>query len=184
MTAPFDDSMKRLVWEPWSGPGAKPAEVTTGALDLVEQEFGFRLPDEYRREVIDHGGATPSPGVVIAERGGRPFAEIFGTLFFVDSDADSEWRYCPENLQYMIDEMRSGSLAEWMLFDDRKDRLLPFAGDSGAGYFCFDFSIDVKAPPVLFMDYAARSPEDDGWDDSLYVIADSFTELLGMLGEP
>jgi hypothetical protein len=184
----IETMIEELEWAPWivdrTGTTFERPTFSEPEIRRFEDELGYTLPRDYRYAVSECGGSRPEPTIVLADLGDRQFSEIFGTLFFVELDPNSIWFRHYDNLLHGLRDIRTGSLAEWMEFTPRKDTMLPFAGDGGVGYYCFDFGLDPISPPVLFLDYSGRTPEDDGWDNSLYVIADSFTELLGMLGDP
>ena len=94
---------------------------------LLEDEFGTRLPDAYRRFLLLNNGGTPSPDVVdVAAISGSPtdVQVFFGIGRHIES-SDLFW-----NLR-LIEDRYPGR------------HILPIACDSGGNLFCLGTSKNV-----------------------------------------
>ena len=88
----------------------------TQAIDALETQYGFTLPDSLRQLIIAHNAAFPKPD--------RCAVPGLG-----ERDVKMLLSYNPDDPETVYDVFE-------FFFKRSRGRLIPFASDSGSGYYC------------------------------------------------
>ncbi len=117
----------------------------------VEQLFGYKLPDDFKKCIVINNGGSPVPNTFDCDDG-RIGAVFNNLLSFTDVNINIRMfsEYAPQ-------------------------KLIPFARDPFGNLLCFDYSTSEKFPKVVFYDCEGTSSK------VINPICDSFTELLDRL---
>lgn len=116
------------------------ATVTEQRLSELERELGVRLPEGYRKFVLQFNGGLPRPDIIDVE--GAPGSPTDVQVFFgigrrIES-SDLEW-----NLRMYASRIPAG--------------MLPVACDSGGNLFCISVAGE-DAGRVIYVDFEAAEP--------------------------
>ena len=139
-----------LIIEP--GPNVDDAQI-----DAIENEWGARLPSDYREFLARYNGGIPKPDTVDVP--GAPGTPTDVQVFFGLGRAEET-----SNLHWNLSLVRKR-------FPGR--RILPIACDSGGNLFCIEAVASVAAD-VIYCDLESREPK-------MYDVASGFTEFADRL---
>lgn len=103
--------------EIWTSAAYPPASVAEEDLNTAERRLGVRLPEAYRREVLQVG--LPSPTIAL-------LSAIVERQLDLESLGDF---YTPDEIVEVPESWRDLGMP---------DRLIAFASDGGGNQFCFD----------------------------------------------
>lgn len=103
--------------EIWTSAAYPPASVAEEDLNTAERRLGVRLPEAYRREVLQVG--LPSPTIAL-------LGAIVERQLDLESLGDF---YTPDEIVEVTESWRDLGMP---------DRLIAFASDGGGNQFCFD----------------------------------------------
>lgn len=103
--------------EKWGSQHYPPDRVTEGELRMAEEHFGVRLPDDYRRSILETG--LPRPTIALLD------AIVEGGLDLADASAFRT----PAEMITSTEGWRPAGLP---------DHLIVFASDCAGNTFCFD----------------------------------------------
>ncbi|MBA4538836.1 SMI1/KNR4 family protein [Bacillus aquiflavi] len=117
----------------------------------VERLFGFKLPDDYKKCIMENNGGFPEPNIFNCDDG-RIEAVFNNLISFTD-----------ENLNIK------------MFYEFSSQKLIPFARDPFGNLLCFDYSKNNESPKIVFYNY-----EETG-SASITPVCKSFTALLDRL---
>jgi len=140
--------MQNIRWEDYvwrQTPPAAPAE-----LDRLEEEWGVRLPDEYKRLVSTHQGMSPEPATF---RVGR-VVHVFNTLLAITRDQESEG-YSVQHYQEVLRPLIPAGIH-------------PFGDTPGGEYLCFDYRDSPDHPRIVLVSVEAH----------VHPVANSFEEFM------
>ena len=141
----------RVRWEPYLWEEPHPLEPRE--LELLEQLWGVRLPEDYKRLVTVCQGMTPVPCGFKVGRGNDAFCALLTIRLYEDLES-----YCAREV-----------LRNWA--PHIPERLYPFATTSGGEHLFFDYRSSPASPKVVHVSVEA----------TLTPVADSFQELLESL---
>jgi hypothetical protein len=140
-------------WEPYLW--EEPHPVEPRELELLEQQWGVQLPEDYKRLVGACQGMTPLPCGFKVEGGTDAFCALLTVRVY-------------ENLEpYCVHEV----LRDWA--PQLPKGLYPFATTSGGEHLFFDYRSSPTSPKVVHVSVEA----------TLTPVADSFQALLENLEE-
>jgi hypothetical protein len=129
----------------------------------LETRLGTRLPEEYRRFLLDFNGARPSPACFhLALRAGPYTDSVVDYFLSVD----------------VADELNIDTVLGW-LQGRKPPALLPIATDPGANYVMLGIEGDVRGK-VYFWDHDHEPQNETGWSN-IDLIADSFDAFMSGL---
>jgi cell wall assembly regulator SMI1 len=139
-----------------------PSPASDDHIAAVESAIGYRLPDDFREFAKSYSGGSPNE-----------------TDFeFFDSDTGTFYASVGEFLTLSPEDDRN--LVRWMQRTEFfPSGLVPFAGDGGGNYTCFDFRSDGISPPVVFWHSGRR-----GLDNEVSFVAKTFSDFVELLHEP
>ncbi|MEX1027032.1 MAG: SMI1/KNR4 family protein [Candidatus Paceibacterota bacterium] len=138
-----------------------PSPATDEQICAVENAIGNRFPDDYREFAKRYSGGSPNETdfEFPDEETGMFYASV-GEFFTVTPNDDR-------------------NLLRWM---ERTEffplRLVPFAGDGGGNYICFDFRFG-SSPSIAFWHGGRR-----GLENEISFVAESFSDFVALLHEP
>lgn len=126
-------------------------------ISVIEAELGARLPDSYRRFLLNYNGGAPTPDTVdIPGAPGTPTdVQVFFGISRSVKSSDLSW-----NLLMIGDRCPSS-------------HVLPIACDSGGNLFCLKVNHGV-ATEVIYCDL-------DTTDCVSYLVAPSFEDFIDKL---
>lgn len=136
-------------------PPTSPARI-----DDFEKENGIRLPDSYRRFLLDHNGGAPLPDRIRVPGWPGGFTG-FNTFFGIDGDDDLQ-----DNLDAYEDRIPPG--------------FVPIGDDPGGGLFCLALSGPHEGE-IYFWDHEDELDEEgDSKQDmsNMYRVAEGMDDLL------
>lgn len=136
---------------------------TDAELSAFEASVGFRFPEDCRAALIAHGGSAPSMPVLEL---GSVEAAMDCLLVCADEGTVAE---------SFTEQARV--LRAWAAGTGLDRLLVPFAGATDRGVFCFDLRSSREAPPVVYVNLD-EGPSADG---AIRRAARSFTELVTRL---
>ncbi len=139
------------------------------SISEVETIFGIKFPQDYKKIVLEHNAATPSPNTIDTK---RETGKAFGEILNFNLDAK-------ENIISLYEELKSKI----------PNNVFPIAIDPGGNFLCFDYRESEDNPKVLRWDHEQKFVienreiiiEDHDRDPDYYhldFVAHSFTELL------
>jgi hypothetical protein len=137
--------------------------IAEDSLQAVEQKHSCRLPDDYRKFLLENNGAFPSPDCVNFEEAGQKTASDVFCFFAIGEQrawASMEWHR----------DTYSGRLPE---------NTLPIARDSCGNLWLL--SVGGDAGSVYFWDHGSYDTFDETELRNWPRVATSFTEFLGSL---
>jgi hypothetical protein len=128
----------------------------------VENAIGYRLPDDYREFAKSYSGGSPhETDFEFSDSETGTFCASVGEFFTLSPDDDR-------------------NLLRWM---ERTEffptGLVPFAGDGGGNYICFDFRSDTNSPSIVFWHSGRR-----GLENEVSCVAKTFSDFVDLLHEP
>ncbi|MEB4759321.1 SMI1/KNR4 family protein [Chryseobacterium indologenes] len=139
------------------------------SISEVENIFGIKFPEDYKKIVLEHNGAMPTPNTIDTFREkGKAFGEVLN--FNLDAD---------ENIISLYEEMKNKLPTD----------VFPITMDPGGNFLCFDYRENKNNPKVLRWDHEQKFIiqdkelviEDHENEFDYYhldFVADSFTEVL------
>lgn len=130
-----------------------PQPVTHQELEQLEQEWGIRLPAEYKALVTSYQGMTPEPSVFDVGRG----TSVFNVLLTIR--------------QYENREGYSVRRIHEVLEPHLPKGIFPFAETPGGESICFDYRSGSAQPKVVLVTV----------ETFIYPLADSLTDFLNKL---
>jgi cell wall assembly regulator SMI1 len=148
-------SLMAITWETYIWDAPHPA--TVDELELLEREWGVKLPEDYTQIAMSHQGMAPNPCILDVGRSNTAVSELL--TLSVD----------PERRSYAM------SQAYQVIKHLVPAGIYPFAGTGTGDFICFDYRVSPAAPTVVFYFTEAPGPE------ALYPVADNFTEFLSKL---
>jgi hypothetical protein len=116
-------------WEPYLWEEPHPANPHE--LELLERQWGVKLPEEYKRLVSRHQGMTPEPGIFKLGEGN----DALSVLLTITVD--------PEKKPYSV--MRVHDVLKPLV----PPGVLPFAKTPGGEFVCFDYRETPHQPRVV-----------------------------------
>ncbi|WP_104381605.1 SMI1/KNR4 family protein [Sphingobacterium sp. HMA12] len=143
-----------------------------GSLVKVESHLGITFPSDFRKVILEHNAATPSPNTIDTL---RQAGKAFGELLNFNLDA-------AENIISLYHQLKNKLPA----------KVYPITMDPGGNFLCYDFRIDIDNPKIMRWDHeqkfiiedqelVIKDHEDESDYYHLDFVADSFTELLKVL---
>jgi hypothetical protein len=129
----------------------------------LEARLGARLPDEYRRFLLEFNGGRPSPAC---------FKFALRTGPYTDSLVDN---FLSANT---TDEMSIDNVLGWLM-GRKPPALLPIATDPGANYVMLGIHGDVRGK-VYFWDHDNEPQDEQDWSN-IDLITDSFDAFMSGL---
>ncbi|MFY0527396.1 SMI1/KNR4 family protein [Archangium gephyra] len=140
-------------WEPYVWDAPRPADPRD--LEILEQQWGVRLPMDYRSLVLSHQGMTPEPSAFKAGAG----RDVFCVLLTLSTDEERE--------EYSIRRVY-GILKPFV-----PAGLFPFALTPGGEFLCFDYRASPGSPRIALVSV----------EMSISAVADGFSEFLSNLSD-
>jgi hypothetical protein len=134
----------------------QPRPVDPYELEQLEQQWGIKLPEQYKQLVSECQGMTPEPSVFKVGRGDDVFCVLL-TLSVVEDRESYSVRKAYEVLKPHMPE-----------------RLYPFGRTSGGEHLCFDYRDSPPQPRVVLLTVEMNA----------LPVASSFEEFLEGLYEP
>jgi hypothetical protein len=135
------------------------------SLDAFEQQRSLRLPEDYRRFLLEHNGGDPAPSNVIDFfEGNRPNSSDVQFMFGIH---DGEYW---ASIEWHLDTLKGRVVEEG----------LPIAGDSGGNAYVL-ITRGEREGQVFFWDHE-RETDPPSYQNMSYVAA-SFTEFAQKLHE-
>jgi hypothetical protein len=138
----------KIRWEPylWN----EPHPVDSRVLDQLEQQWGVRFPEQYRRLVSTYQGMGPEPCAFNVGTGN----DAFSVLLIVSADKEKE--------AYSVNK------AYGVLAPHVPAGIYPFALTPGGEYLCFDYRNTPARPRIVLVTV----------DMSIHPITDDFTAFM------
>tara|TARA_R110000868_G_scaffold42938_7_gene144876 strand:+ start:7271 stop:7717 length:447 start_codon:yes stop_codon:yes gene_type:complete len=124
-------------------------------LEKFEMAIGHRLPDDYRKFLIEHNGGTPEKYLVCWPGSDEPSEVWNDTMGLHDGPTYSRLNYAYEGIKEYL-----------------PDGILPFASDPGGNYFCIGFKGDFVGK-IYFWDH-----ERSDSSESIELLSNSFNEFV------
>jgi hypothetical protein len=140
-----------VLWKPYLRGELQP--VTAQDLDLLEQQWGVKLPETYKALVTAYQGMTPEPCVMNVGRG----TSVFNVLLTMKSHPGQEGYSVRRIHEVLKPHVPAG--------------IFPFAETPGGESICFDYRSAPAEPKVVLVTV----------ETFIYPIADSLTDLLNQL---
>ena len=140
-----------VLWKPYLRGNLQP--VTAQDLDLLEQQWGVKLPEDYKDLVTAYQGMTPEPCVLNVGRG----TSVFNVLLTIKSHPEQEGYSVRRIHEVLKPYVPAG--------------IFPFAETPGGESICFDYRNGSSEPKIVLVTVEA----------SIYPIANSLTDLLNNL---
>lgn len=135
-----------------------PPVASEARVQASERVLGVPLPADYLAVARSEQGRAPSPATVTLADGSHT---VFNHLLHFESSPES-----------------TSLIGVWQDLEDiLPERVIPFAGDPGGNFFCFDYRNGAAQPPVVFWSH------DDPQAPPQRVAA-SFSDLLERLADP
>ena len=125
-------------------------------IENVENYFDVKFPADYIECVLENNGGYPSHRIFFAN--GRE--EGINSFLCV---VDGEYGII-KTAQCISDRLESG--------------IIPFAGDCGGNYVCFDYRDNASSPNIVFWEHEKAFL---GKNDAVVKISDSFTQFMDSL---
>jgi hypothetical protein len=141
-------------WEPYLNIELQP--VTPGDLAQLEQEWGVKLPEEYKTLVTAYQGMAPLPDVFNV---GKRSTNVFNVLLTIKRHEGREGYSVKRIYEVLKPHIPKG--------------IFPFAETPGGESICFDYRNGSLEPKIVLVTVEAF----------IYPIADSLTDLLNQLHE-
>lgn len=139
-------------WEPYLDIELQP--VTPDDLAQLEQEWGVKLPEEYKTLVAAYQGMAPLPGVFSV---GPKSTGVFNVLLTIKCHEGREG-YCVRRVHEVLKPyMPKG--------------IFPFAETPGGESICFDYRANPAQPKIVLLTV----------ETFIYPIADSLADFLNKL---
>lgn len=140
----------------------EPKPASNAHIAVVESAIGYRLPDDFREFSKSYSGGSPNEtDFEFSDSDTRVFYASVGEFFTLS----------PED-----DRNHVGKMQRTEFFPSG---LVPFAGDGGGNYICFDFRSDGIDPAVVFWHHERR-----GMDNEVSFVAKTFSDFVELLYEP
>jgi cell wall assembly regulator SMI1 len=134
-----------------------PRPATPHEVQVLEKEWGVRLPEDYKRIAMTHQGMAPEPCVLDMGGGNTVVSEL------LTISEDEEFR------AYSMSDTHA------LLEPYLPERVYPFASTATGDFICFDYRHDPEAPGVVFYFAEAMGVE------AIHPVAGSFSEFLSRL---
>lgn len=140
-------------WEPYVWEASHPADPYE--LELLERQWGVRLPSDYRCLVVEYQGMSPEPSAfnVSAVR------DVFCVLLTVSFNEERD----EYSLRHVYDIIAPHVPAG----------IFPFALTSGGEFLCFDYRASPEHPAVVLVSVEML----------VQPVADSFSDFMASLHE-
>lgn len=138
-------------WEPYVWEEPHPVEPIK--IEQLEQEWGVRLPLEYKKLVALYQGMAPEPSVFDAGK----LRDVFCVLLTIIVDEEKESYSVVRAYDILKPHIPAG--------------IYPFGKTSGGEYLCFDYRTPPDHPKVVLVTVEAF----------IRSVADSFTEFMDRL---
>ena len=139
-------------WEPYLDIELQP--VTPGDLAQLEQEWGVKLPEEYKSLVTAYQGMAPTPDVFNV---GNRSTNILNVLLTIQRHEEREGYSVRRVYEVLKPHLPAG--------------IFPFAKTPTGEFICFDYRARPQRPQIVFVTV----------EMFIYPIADSLTDLLNRL---
>jgi cell wall assembly regulator SMI1 len=139
-------------WEPYLDIEFQP--VTAGDLAQLEQEWGVKLPEEYKSLVSAYQGMTPTPCVFNVGKSGT---SVFNVLLTLKRHEGREGYSVKRIYEVLKPHIPEG--------------IFPFAETPGGESICFDYRNGASEPKIVLVTV----------EMFIYPIVDSLTDLLNRL---
>ncbi|OMF84180.1 SMI1/KNR4 family protein [Paenibacillus sp. FSL R7-0337] len=123
-------------------------------IKLVENNFGVKFPEDYKRCIQLYNGGYPEPNCFDMNDGEQ--GVLINLLSFTNDNL---------NITMFYDFEEETSIAG----------LVPIARDPFGNLLCFDYRLKVQSPEIIFYDH-----EEIG-EDAIIPVCSTFTELLNGL---
>ncbi|ETT34058.1 SMI1/KNR4 family protein [Paenibacillus sp. FSL P4-0338] len=123
-------------------------------IKLVENNFGVKFPEDYKRCIQLYNGGYPEPNCFDMNDGEQ--GVLNNLLSFTNDNL---------NITMFYDFEEETSIAG----------LVPIARDPFGNLLCFDYRLKVQSPEIIFYDH-----EEIG-EDAIIPVCSTFTELLNGL---
>ncbi|CAH2463216.1 SMI1/KNR4 family protein [Bacillus sp. S4] len=117
----------------------------------VESLFGFSLPDDYKKCVMENDGGYPEPNTFDCDSG-RIEAVFNDLISLTDEDLNIK-----------------------MFSEFAIQKLIPFGRDPFGNLICFDYRQNKNEPTVIFYNHEEQN------ESAIEPICNTFTELLNRL---
>ena len=142
---------KEIRWKPYVWDAPRPA--TPHEITLLEQQWGVKFPEEYKKLISTRQGMTPHPCIFDSGK----IKDVMGVLLTLVTDPDKKSYAIRDSYSLLKPYIPSG--------------IYPFAMTPGSEHLCFDYRDSPEQPKVVFVTV----------ETNLYPIADSFLEFLNQL---
>ncbi|MDA7980817.1 MAG: SMI1/KNR4 family protein [Pirellulales bacterium] len=139
-----------------------PSPASDEDIAATESAIGNRFPDDYRDFAKSYSGGLPNEtDFEFADAETETFHASVGEFFTLSPDDDR-------------------NLVRWMERTEfLPSGLVPFAGDGGGNYICFDFRSGSNSPSIVFWHSGRR-----GLDSEVSLVAKTFSDFVELLHEP
>lgn len=143
-------------------------EISDMDLKMIEEKFGITLPEEYREFLISHNGGKPDPDSLPMIENGKLTDVAVRQFFKIGVEGD-----------YSFEE-------NFKIFKISEERLpvslVPIGEDVFGNLFCISVGVDDYGK-IYFWDHEGEMRksddlEDKGYPSNVYLIADSFDQML------
>ena len=149
-----------LIWESYIFPSL--GNASGEQIDFIESLIGVKLPEDYRRFIVDNQGKYPSKETVVS---GELSSSTFGPIFHIVNESTIE-----QKLYSVIEN--------WKKWSEVYGRVLPIADSTGIGcFFAYDYREADSDPSIIFIDIE----EDPSDEDAILFVSKSLTELIDCL---
>jgi hypothetical protein len=138
-------------WKPYLRIDLQP--VTSHDLALLEQDWGVKLPEDYKTLVTAYQGMTPEPCVFNVGRG----TSVFNVLLTIKKHIGREGYSAQRIHEVLKPHVPKG--------------IFPFAETPGGESICFDYRTGSTQPKIVLVTV----------ETFIYPIANSLTDLLNKL---
>lgn len=146
--------MSEVRWLPYMK--KQPRPVAPHELEQLEQQWGIKLPEQYKQIVSAYQGMTPEPSVFKVGRGD----DVFCVLLTIPVVEEREYYSVSKSYDILKPHMPAG--------------LYPFGQTSGGEHLCFDYRGSPPQPRVVLLTVEMNA----------LPVANSFQEFLEGLYEP
>lgn len=137
---------KPYVWD-------TPRSATPHEISLLEQQWGVKLPDEYKKLISTSQGMTPHPCVFDAGK----IKDVMSVLLTVTTD--------PLKKEYAISDSYS------ILKPHIPPGIYPFAMTPGSEHLCFDYRTSPDEPRIVLVSV----------EMNVHPVAESFNGFMASL---
>jgi hypothetical protein len=142
---------QEIRWKPYVWDTPRPA--TPYEASLLEQQWGVKLPEEYKRLISTNQGMTPHPCIFDAGK----LKDVMSVLLTIITDPDKKAYAIRDSYSILKPHIPSG--------------IYPFAMTPGSEHLCFDYRASPEEPKIVLVTV----------DMNVHPVADSFNEFMAKL---